>query len=436
MKKVAIALLLAIIFSFSTPLAAQAKPSDLVYVISVKGTIDPGLASFVERALREAEAAGATRLLLEIDTFGGRIDAAMRIQKRILSSPIPSISFVQNRAISAGALITLAGEKVVMVPGTTFGAAEPRIGTEKADEKVVSMWAKELAATAETRGRDGKIAAAMADADIEIPGLVEKGKLLTLTDKEALEVNFADFVLAKREDVLRQFDLADAQVVILEPGPAETMARWVTHPYVSPILLTIGFVGLFLEVITVGWGIFGTAGLISLGLFFGGHIIAGLTGLESVLLFAVGVILLLIETFVIPGFGLAGIGGIVALVASIVLASASIEQAIISLLVALVGSVVLIAISFKYVKTRNLWNRLILGVKQNKVEGYIAPVEGLDKLHGEEGITLTPLRPAGAAEIAGLRVDVVTEGGFIPAGIPIKVIKVEGPRVVVKSIKT
>lgn len=410
-----------------------AKPGDLVYVIPIEGTIDPALASFVERIYDEAEQAGATRVILEIDTYGGYIDGAIRINERAMLSSVPTSSFVAKKAISAGVLIALSGEKIFMAPGTTIGAAEPRVGEEKADPKVVSMWSQKLRAAAETYGRNGNIAAAMADADIVIKDLKAQGKLLTLTQKQALQLKFADFSAANRQTVLELSDLSDARIVEVQPSSAEKLARWVTSPYVSPILLTIGLAGIILEVFTVGFGVAGTIGVIAMGLFFGGNIIAGFSGWESVLLFIAGIILMLVEAFVVPGFGFAGIAGLGALVVSIVIASASVEQAIISLIIAIVSTVILLAVSFKFMKTRRMWNRLILGVRQEKSEGYVAPEEKLSQLLGEEGVSITPLRPAGSAEINGMRVDVVSEGGFIPSGTKVQVVQIEGTRVVVRQ---
>ncbi|MEL7567387.1 MAG: NfeD family protein, partial [Dehalobacterium sp.] len=171
------------------------------------------------------------------------------------------------------------------------------------------------------------------------------------------------------------------------------------------------------------------------GLCFGGHIIAGLSGLESVLLFIVGIILMLVEAFVIPGFGIAGIAGLGALVFSIIIASASVEQALISLIIAIIGTVILLIISFKFLKTRRMWNRLILGVRQEKSEGYVAMEEKRSYLLGTEGVTITPLRPAGSADINGTRMDVVSDGGFIPRGAKVQVVKIEGIRVVVRQVE-
>ncbi|MEN3003775.1 NfeD family protein [Dehalobacterium formicoaceticum] len=422
--------ILLILLILSVP--ALAQPGDVVYIIPIEGNIDPALASFVERIYDEAEEADAARVILEIDTYGGYIDAAILINERALRSSVPTTSFVTKKAISAGALITLSGEKIFMAPGTTIGAAEPRLGDQKADEKVVSMWSQKLRAAAETYGRDGNIAAAMADADIEIEGLKAKGKLLTLTQQQALELKMADFSAANRQEVLNLSNLSDSRVVVAEAISAENLARWVTNPYISPILLTIGFAGIILELLTVGWGVSGLLGLTSLGLYFGGHFIAGFTGWESILLFIIGIILMLVEIFVVPGFGIAGVAGLGAMIFSIILTATSLEQAIISLIIALLGTVVLVVISFKYMRTRRLWNRLILGTRQEKSEGYVAPEENLSELLGAQGISLTPLRPSGTAEINGKRIDVVTEGGFIPRDTEVQVVQVEGTRVVVR----
>jgi len=435
MKRLFIRSLWAMIILLVLYVPVMAKPGDIVYVVPIEGTIDPGLATYVDRAYNEAEQAGATRVILEIDTYGGYIDAAIRIKERVMLSPVPTSSFVTKKAISAGALITLSGEKIFMAPGTTIGAAEPRVGEKKADEKVVSMWAQALRSAAETYGRDGDIAAAMADADIEIKDLKAKGKLLTLTQKQALDLKFADFSATTRKEVLSKSDLSNAQVVEAQPSSAENLARWATNPYVSPVLLTVGIAGMILELFTVGWGVAGTLGILAMGLFFGGHIIAGFSGLESVMLFILGIGLMIVEAFLIPGFGVAGIAGLGALVVSIIIASASVEQAIISLLIAMFGTVVLLVISFRFLKTRRMWKRLILRVRQDKSEGYVAPEEKLTELLNAEGITITPLRPSGSVEIDGRRIDVVSEGGFIPPGAKIQVVKVEGTRVVVRQSK-
>lgn len=416
-----------------TAVTSPALPDDVVYVVPVTGTIDAGLANFIARAYEEAELSGAKRVLLEINTPGGFIDQAIKIKETIEQAKTPTIAYVTGGAISAGALLALTAPDLVMAPGTTMGAAEPRIGTQKADEKIVSYWASELAGAAEKNGRRADLARAMADADLAIPGLVEKGKLLTLTAKQAKEYGMADDIIPTRAEVLQKYNLGESKVVEFASSPAENFSRWITRPYISSLLLTIGIAGLVIEIFTLGFGVAGVVGLTALALYFGGSILAGLSGWEAVLLFLLGLILLLVEVLVIPGFGLTGAGGLVAIIVSIFLAAPSNDQAVISLVIAIIGTVFLLALSVKFLPTRKVWNRLVLGTRQEKTTGYVAPRKSLADLEGKVGVTITPLRPAGAAEIGGERVDVVTDGAFIPPQTPIKVIKVEGTRVVVSK---
>lgn len=425
-------LIMAGIFAYSG--LAFAEDAPVIYTIAVKGDIDQGLATFIVRGYEEAEQNNADYVLLKIDTYGGLVDAAMNVKNTIISSPTPTICFVEQKAISAGALIALSGDVLVMAPGTTMGAAEPRQGDQIADEKVVSMWSKELKAAAEHNHRNGEIAAAMADSRIEIPGVVSRGKLLTLTDKEALDLDMIDFISNDETALLAEMDLSSAQVVVVEQTAKEKLAQFLTSPFVSPLLLTLGIAGIIIEVLTVGFGFFGTMGVFSFALFFAGNLISGYAGWGAVILFLVGLVLICLEIFVTPGLGVTGLAGILSIVGSIVFASPSLEQAAVSLMVALVASIILIFLSFRYSKTRGIWNRLILSQKQKNDEGYAAPRRELNNLEGKSGVAITPLRPAGAGLFEGERIDVVTEGEFIPAGAMISIIRVESSRVIVREI--
>src|SRR5918996_2235927 len=173
--------------------------SPLVYVISIEGMIDLGLAPFLSRTIRDADAAGAAAVVLDINTFGGRVDAAVAMRDTLINAPLRTIAFVNQRAISAGALIALACDTVIMTKGGTIGAATPVVGggsgdTQPADEKSVSYVRKEFRATAEARNRPPEFAEAMVDADVEITGVIGKGKLLTLTTTEALKHKVADMM--------------------------------------------------------------------------------------------------------------------------------------------------------------------------------------------------------------------------------------------------
>lgn len=424
---------LLLLFCLLAPVSVQAA-GDTVYVVTITGDIDKTIVTTVENAFLEAKKIGAERILVEIDTYGGYVDSAIGIKDIIMDSEIPVTCCVANKAISAGALIALSGNDLLMAPGSVIGAAEPRSGSEPVDEKYLSMWRAELAAAAQARGKDPDIAAAMADASIVIEGLSAAGDLLTLTGTQSLTVGIADGVYEGREAALQHYGLQEAKVIENEVTFQEQLGRFLTNPVVAPLLLSLGIAGIVLEVFTAGFGLFGVLGLAGLILYFAGGILAGYAGWLAIFLLVLGLVLLVLEIFVIPGFGIAGISGIAALVAGIVAVSPGWEQAVFSLLIAIVVTVVLIAFSAKYRKTRKLWGRLVLWGKLDKEGGYNSANIALEELLGAKGVAATVLRPAGVAIIDTKRIDVVTEGEFIEEGTAVEVIAVEGVRVVVRAL--
>jgi membrane-bound serine protease (ClpP class) len=426
------------------PIRAQTS-APVVYAIPIDGMIDLGLAPFLARTIREAEQAGAAAVLLDINTFGGRVDAAVAMRDALLNSPVRTIAFVNQRAISAGALIALACNTLIMTTGGTIGAAAPVVGggsgeTQPADEKSVSYVRSEFRATAETRNRPPELAEAMVDADVAIAGVIEQGKLLTLTTSQALEHKVADLSADTLDAALAAAGLPGAEVRRARQTWAETFVRFLTHPVVSSLLMTIGLLGLIVEIRTPGFAVPGTVGLISLGLFFWGHWIVQLAGWEELLLVAVGVLLLALELFVIPGITVAGVAGIIALVAglgmTLVGAGATVSAMIgalgrvaISILIAIAGSAAL----FRLLPRLPFGRRLVLETGMDATQGYVSAPESDRRWLGRTGTALSPLRPAGIADIDGARVDVVSDGGFIDVGTPIEVTRVDGNRIVVRA---
>ncbi len=431
----------------STAQASTGSPP-VVLVAPVEGTVDLGLAPFLDRVLDEAEREGAAAVVLDIDTFGGRLDAAVAIRDRLLASRVKTIAFVDPRAISAGALITLASEVIAMSDGSTIGAAtpvrmQPGEGAVAVDEKTISYVRKEFQATAEQRGRPVELAEAMVDPDVDVPGLSPPGKLLTLTGTQAVELGLADFRADDVDDVLAQAGLGGAEVRALAPNWAERFVSAVTQPLVSSLLMTLGIVGLLVELRTPGFGVPGIVGLVCLALFFGAHWTVRLVGFEELLLVGIGLALLAVEIFVTPGFGIAGVLGIVALVVGLGLSLvgegatagavlASLGRVAISLVLA-----VALGAAIFFVLPRMLprvpFARGIVLTAGLPGEVVVAPPEPPRSLVGARGTAATPLRPAGAAWIDGERVDVVTDGEFVASGVPIEVIKHEGNRVVVRA---
>jgi membrane-bound serine protease (ClpP class) len=404
-----------------------------VYVIPLRGQIEHGLASFMSRGLREAAEARADAVIIDIDTPGGYVDAALKMRDAIISSEVRTIAYVNSRAWSAGALIAIACDDIGMKIGSSMGAAE----TRPKEEKYISAVRAEFEATAELRNRDPIVAGAMVDADVEIPGLIERGKILTLTATMAEDLGFVEYKIRNMDELLEQSDLTGALLVEVKQTSAEWFARLLTNQLAAEILLTLGLIGLAIELFTPGFGIPGTVGIVSLGLFFGGRIMAGLAGWEVVVLFLVGLILLLLEVFVIPGFGVAGILGIVSLIASFVLSYPTPGEGAAALAIAIGIAIVIVALMVFLLSRGGRKGRapakLILDHTEAPEEGYVA-VKTYESLANAEGVVLTPLKPVGVVDFDGRRVEAISEGLFVMRGARVRVIHIEGNKVFVRPI--
>jgi membrane-bound serine protease (ClpP class) len=418
-----------------------------LHTVNTEGSmIDPGLSAYVERVVEDAEAADVDALIFEIDTFGGRVDAATVIRDAIVDADVLTIAFINKRAISAGALISLACDRIVMVKGGTIGASTPVTGGgDKASDKYVSVMRAEMRGTAELTGRDPEIAEAMVDERIIIPELSdEAGRPATLTSHQALQYGIADEMVESLPELLAIYDLAGAKIVEIEINWAERTVRLLTHPVVTSILLSVAIFGLIAEVRTPGWGLGGSLALMALALFFGSHLIVHLGEWHELLLFAVGLGLLFAEIAFIPGFGLAGIAGFGCMLASLLLTrlpevhlwsvdqvSAVVGQFALSMIVGIVGSLILLRALPKVGAFRDL----ILAGSTAAAEGYVSAATDHDvDLVGKEGVTVTELHPVGVGQFEGRRLDIIAEGEFIEEQRAVKVISARGARVVVRPV--
>lgn len=426
-------------FALFAPLAAQ----QAVVRVPVTGTVEMGLAPFLERTLAEAEASGARAVVLDIETFGGRVDAAERIVSAVSRAEVPVYSYVNMHAYSAGAMIALAAERVLMRRGAAMGAVTPVDGQGvKASEKMVSVMRARMRALAEARGLDPAIAEAMVDEEIEVEGIVERGKLLTLTAEEAAGLGYAE-VVDDWAGLARALDLESAEVVEAQVNWAERLVRFFTNPVIAPFLLSIGFLGLIVEVKTAGFGLAGLAGLLSLGLFFGSHLLIGLAGIESLILLGAGVVLLAVEALVIPGMGVFGIVGGLALAGGIFMAmlgdlpgGADFTRA-----AGVISATVLLVLACTWVLLRALpgnWRLQRIGVllsQSTDRRGGYTSASVRTELVGAEGVAITPLRPAGVGLFGDERIDVVSESEWIEEGTRVRVISAEGYRHIVRAMK-
>ena len=411
--------------------------------IPVEGVIELGIAPFIERSLAEAEAAGAAFAVLDMDTPGGRVDAAQRITDALRDTDLPVYTLVNRRAFSAGALIALATDGIYMRPGSVMGAATPVDGSgQKAPEKIVSAMRSEMRALAEERGLDPDVAAAMVDEDIAVEGVVEAGNLLTLTTEDAVRIGYATEV-EDLDALLTELGARGATVESAQANWAEQIVRFFSNPVVAPFLLTLGFLGLITEIKTPTFGMAGAAGLLSLSLFFGSHLIVGLAGLEDLLVFGAGLALIGIEVFLIPGFGLFGVVGAIGILAGLYMSllgglptmpdftRAGLVMSTTILFVAVTAWVMIRTLPKSSRLSRS---GIFLLERTDRSTGYESS-HARAELIGRVGTAVTDLRPSGTGLFGEERIDVVSESSWITEGTPIKIIMAEGYRHVVREAK-
>ena len=455
----AVFLLLSAAFLAASPVQAQddRQPKPLafdeafspgpVYIVPIEGMIDNGLARYIDRALADADGDSAAMVLFHIDTFGGLVDAADKIRKKLLDAPMPTVAFIDKNAASAGALISYAADRIVMVPGASIGAATVVEGGsgEAAPDKYQSYMRGLMRATAEANGRDPQIAESMVDETLEVAGISEAGKVLTLSSQEAFQYGVADKVLETTDEVIEAFGLNEAKLVAHKESMAERVLRFLGSPVVQSILMLMMLGGLYFELQTPGVGFAGSIALIGAALFFAPHYLLGLVEVWEILLFVVGVMLILAEIFVIPGFGIAGVSGIILVITSLVVSLVGNVGFNFPPLPALTPAVATVAVTMvllgmtmfamgRFLPKTERFNRLVLAPELSSATGYTS-AETHNEFLGQVGRTLTPLRPSGAIDLDGRRVDVITAGEFIAQGEHVKVVSVRGSRVEVRLVQ-
>lgn len=418
--------------------------SEALYIVRVDGMIDNALARYIDRAVDEAEAANAT-VFLHMDTFGGLVDAADVIRKRLLDAQVPIVTLIDKNAASAGALISIASNTIHMVPGSSIGAATVVQGGsgEAAPDKYQSYMRGLMRATAEARGRNPQIAEAMVDESIFVAGISDSGKVLTLSAEEALRVGIADEIVDDLSASIATMNLENVSRIDHQTSGVERFLRFFGSPVVQSILMMMMLGGLYFELQTPGVGFPGLMSAIGASLFFAPNYLYGLVEVWEVALFVLGVILIILELLVFPGFGISGILGGTLVLGSLVISmvgnvgfsfpdSTAVYRAINTLVISFFLTVgVSLYVGKRIVRQGSALSKLVLQPELDRSSGYVSAVSHVE-LVGAVGETLTPLRPSGVADIGGVRVDVVSQGDFIASGERIEVIRVQGSRVLVK----
>jgi membrane-bound serine protease (ClpP class) len=439
---------------------AQETNTPLVYIIPVKKMIEPALLYVVRRGVDEATRQNADAIILQMDTTGGRVDSAIAIVSALGRSEIPVYTLVEKEAISAGAMIALSTTTIYMKPGSVIGDITPiSMGMtggvqdmpEAEKEKMTSYVAAHVRSAAEQGGHDPDLAEAMVRRDIEykVGDIVisKSGTVLTLTSTEAEQLVGEDKhpLLSKGtvkslDEMLGKLGLGGATKRVMEVTSAEKLARLIAG--IAPILMILGLGGLWLEIKTPGFGIFGIGGTLCLLLFFFGHHIAGLAGMEDLLLFALGVALLAVEIFITPGFGIMGIGGLVIIFFSLVNAmvehlpgtlrpasfsAETFSKPFTTVTLSFIGAAALVLVAGKFLPKTRMFNSLAL-------DTVLSEPEEEKELLGMEGVAHSNLRPGGTAYFAGRKIDVVTLGNYIRRETPVRIVEVHGNRIVVEDI--
>jgi membrane-bound serine protease (ClpP class) len=430
-------LLLFVIFvtAISLPLMESGAKTTKVYKVPIEDVVEKGLYKFLQRSFSEAEAAGAEAIILDINTPGGFVDAAGEIAKLLDTTKknMEVIAYINDDALSAGAFLALHADKIYMSPNGRIGAAAVIDSAgNAAGDKAESAWHAAMKNAAESSGRDPKYALAMVEDSYDIPQYrAGVGKLLTLTASEAKEVEYSEGTVSSFNALLKETGYENAEVISTKETISESIARFITHPVVVPILLSLAGLGLVVELYSPGFGVPGTMGIVSLLLFFYGHLVAGLAGFESIILLVVGIGLIVAEFFIAGG--IAGILGAIAIIGSIILAGGNpmhmAWSVLIALVIATIGTVIIIKF---FGKKLHLLNKVVLMDATDTESGYVSNVNRTE-LVGRIGKTSTPLRPAGTVELDGERIDVVSNGSYIDKGKSVIIIKVEGSRVVVRE---
>ncbi|MFC8688353.1 nodulation protein NfeD [Brevibacillus porteri] len=415
------------------PASTTAQTYQKAVWIPVDSTIERGLESFLERAFADAQEQQADLVILHINTPGGEVNAADQIGQLIRQAPMHVIAYIDNQAFSAGTYIALNANEIIMTPGSSMGAAAPiDLAGNAADIKFISGWSNKMKAAAELNKRNPDVARAMVEIDTEFPGLKPKGTVLSLDAQQAKQLGYADDVVSNKEALLKKLGIQSDSLQAIEPTGGELVARWVTSPIVMSLLLIIGLGGIVVELFAPGFGVAGTISFVAFSLYFFGHYVAGFANWLHIGLFAIGILLMLLEIF-LPG-GIVGAIGFVSIVTGLVMAAYDTQQGLASLGVAALITAIVTFLLVKKYGVKGLFNKFVLGDTQRNEEGYVAPRDQRE-LEGKTGIALTTLRPAGVVKVEGKRVDAVSVGGFIEAGTAITVVQVEGTRIVVAELE-
>ncbi|QQT24933.1 NfeD family protein [Sphingobacterium spiritivorum] len=428
--------------------AITALQAQEVYHFRIHDEIGPAAWRTFDKASKKASALKSDYLLVELNTFGGAVNYADSIRSRLLNSPMKTVVYINHNAASAGALIAMASDYIYMQKGASIGAASVVDAKgEVLPEKYQSYMRGLMRATAEAKGRDPKIAEAFVDPSVSIPNLKPDGKLLTMTADEAVKAGVAKAEVSANKEIFIDLGISKPTVTVHEVGMIDNIIGFLINPVVSGALILLIIGGIYAEMQTPGIGFALAVALIAAALFFAPLYMEGLAAHWEIALFFIGVILIALEIFVIPGFGVTGILGIICLVCGLAFSMVSNDYfdfklahpgMLFNSFLIVIGSmflaVILMVIFGKNILKSSAFKRLVLEDEQKSDQGYTSSVSKANLLH-KQGVAKTVLRPSGKIEIDGVWYDAVALDGFIDAGDLIYVEKHENYNLFVRKIE-
>lgn len=445
MKKLIFLFALTIVtFSFS-----QEKEKPLVLHLKISDVIDPRTNRYSELGLEKAAELEADYVILELDTYGGALNDADDIRTRILNFDKPIYAYINKDAASAGALISIACDSIYMASGSSIGAAT--VVTQDgaaAPDKYQSYMRSIMRSTAEAKGRDPRMAEAMVDEDIELDSIATEGKILTLSTSEAIQFGFCEAEVSSIDEIMKRSGVEAYDIMEYNLGATEKIIALFLNPFVSGILVLIIIGGIYFELQTPGVGFPILASIVAVILYFVPNYLNGLAENWEIILFVIGVILIALELFVIPGFGIAGVLGLVCTVGSLILVMLNndyfdfsfvgaddifISTAVV--IAGMIGAVIIMFFGGARLLNSDFVKRIALQDVQDTQQGYTSTFYKKESMISKKGITYTRLRPSGKIEIDGTIYDAYTRGNFIDEGVDVEVISDEGTSLKVKEAK-
>lgn len=445
-----------LLFSISFPLLAQQEAEPIqdsvkkqqIYTFKIDDDIDPRMNRKVRLALDDAAKKKVDMIIIEMDTYGGAVNDADDIRTMILETTVPIHVWINKDAASAGALISIACDSIYMAPGASIGAATVVMGGggEAAPDKYQSYMRSMMRSTAEAKGRDPKIAEAMVDENLEIEGISPKGTVITFSVSEAITNGFAEGQAANLQEVIEKQGIDDFDLTEYTSSGVEAVIAFFLNPAVSGFLILIIFAGIYFEIQTPGVGFPIAASTLAIILYFIPYYLTGLANNWEIAIFIVGLILLAVELFVIPGFGIFGVLGLLCILTGLTLGMVPNDafdftfvpsgDLFVALLTVILAAIAAIGLIFFFAPKVNQWgafSSIALANTQRRDEGYTSTSYN-NILLGKEGTTHTRLMPSGKVMIEDEVYDAYSRGEFIDRGEKIIVISTEGTSLRVKKV--